>query len=145
MRSTLLTGAIMLCAGLCSLAAPAWSIQCPSEREMVTILRCMNAADQTATAYGRCAGHWGLAPLWDCLRFDPAYDNIPLSALTPRPAPTMPPPANPLPTNQPLTCGPQLAMELARRIDRENPGAEAGVKYLAVERGLQLMGCLPPR
>ena len=48
--------------------------------------------------------------------------------------------------NQPLpaTCGPQLTMELRQRIERTNPSTEPWIKMRALEKALQLAGCLPP-
>jgi hypothetical protein len=41
-------------------------------------------------------------------------------------------------------CGPQLTARVVQSIEQANPSADPAVKYLPVQKALELMGCLAP-
>jgi|SRR5579863_6136934 len=128
---------VMVCAALSVLALPVRAERCPTVGQMTQFLRCM-APTGSAADIERCAGGWDVGQLWNCLKSDPAYDSIPLSVLAPR---------QPLPPPQPAasakpTCGPQLTVTMAQRIEQANPGQSDQVKALALRYTLEMMGCI---
>lgn len=131
---------LAFCVGivLSALTNPGHASQCPTPIVMAGILRCIDAAGGSVDAAERCAGGWDWDQLWQCLKTNPAYDGIPWSARI------APPQASPPAQDSALTCGPQLTAGIAQKIEQGNPGADPTVKEMALEKALQLYGCLPP-
>jgi hypothetical protein len=128
-------GTFALWAAMTVLAQPVQARQCPAPAEFDRILRCVDAVADPADAE-HCAGRWkDLGYVWNCLLSDPAYKNLPLSAIAPRQAS---PPA-------PIPCD---TISLAKRKLAEDyeQGKLVDPKLLfgVIEGEQALMGCPPP-
>jgi hypothetical protein len=117
---------------------------CPTPQQFLTFWRCI---DDTTDPHQveRCAVPWGADRLWACGRDDPALSNLTVNDL--RAATASPPPAPPMPVSPPpassLTCGPQLTLSVARQVEQTNPGIDPAVRTMAIQKALEMLGCLP--
>lgn len=124
--------------------APSSATQCPTRAGMIGFVRCLRAAEGERGGY-RCAEvyRWDRTKM-ECLESSgitaadvdergpiSKYQNEPRAAAPPRAAA--------------LGCGPQLTVVMAQRIDAANPAADPAVKYMALRKALELMGCVPPQ
>jgi hypothetical protein len=115
---------------------PVCASQCPAPDQMISMMNCMDTAASPADIE-RCAGGWNLDLLWNCLGSDPAYKNIRFTAIAPQRVPA-PPPAPPQRAASNV-CDPHAVMQAIEKVD---PGAAPTVKYGALQKWLEMNGCI---